>query len=339
MASSPDMSSTLLNLPPEVRNLIYKFAFQQPKPLKLRCPSQRRLRPSRPSKDDPRGFLDTCHLIRSEAITLFYSLNALVFRSSADALAFLSDVDIHPLIKSSLTHIAVDFGDSTDADAILKDHINLVDICVGSLPRLKAMETRFYARTLDACSSSHFRTLALAFDGLDADMNAPPSPRTPRSPRSPRSPRGSPRGSISSGSSSPISPPSSLCSSPCWDSEPEPEPDMSAIQAEVLEQYCFTPSAAIAFANSKLKFSVAASSESYPSVKHDKLICYNLRIGADGIANALGPAKEAVRDRISRVGMLPRQISELYDTAANGKFHQRVRSTIANCARIDVGVS
>ncbi|KIW87775.1 uncharacterized protein Z519_11749 [Cladophialophora bantiana CBS 173.52] len=353
MASSPvpDMSSMLLNLPPEVRNLIYKFAFEQPKPLRLRCPSQRRLRPSRPAKDDPRGFLDTCHLIRSEAITLFYSLNALIFRSSADALAFMSDPDIHPLIKSSLTHIAVDFGDSTDADAILKDHINLVDTCVGSLPCLKALETRFYARALDACSSSHFRTLALAFDGLDADMNAPPSPRTPRSPRSPRSPPGSrsprsprsppgsPRSSISSGCSSPTSTPSSLCSSPCWEPEPEPEPDMSAIQAEVLEQYCFTSSAAIAFANSKLKFSVAASSENYPGLKHDKLICYNLRIGADGIANALGPAKEAVKQRISRVGMLPRQLSEMYDTAADGGFHQRVRSTIANCARIDVGVS
>ncbi|KAI1618370.1 hypothetical protein EDD36DRAFT_29409 [Exophiala viscosa] len=337
--------SAFLNLPAEVRNLIYKFAFEQPEPLHLRCPSQRRLRASRPSEDDGRAFLDTCRLIRSEAITLYYSLNALVFRSTEHVLAFVADPDIHPLIKSSLTHIAVDFGDSIDADAILKDHISLVDSCVGSLPRLKALETRFYARTLDACSSSHFRTLALAFDGLDADMNAPPSPRPPRSPRR----RRSRRGSVSSdGSTSP----SSTCSSPCLDIVPEPELkpeplpqplpkpelDMSAVQAEVLEQYCFNPSAALAFNTSKLKFSVAASSYSYPPNKHDKLICYNLRISADGVRNALGPAKEAVEQRLSRVGV-PRRLSDLYDIAADGGFHQRVRATLASCSRIDVGVS
>jgi hypothetical protein len=125
----------------------------------------------------------------------------------------------------------------------------------------------------------------------------------------------------------------------CWEPESLPEPDMSAQQAEVLEQYCFTPSAAIAFASSKLKFSVAASSEHYPGVKHDKLICYNLRIGVDGVANALGPAKEAVRQRLSRVGRLSRPSNDLYDDAIDGGFHQRVRSTIASCARIDVGVS
>jgi hypothetical protein len=114
---------------------------------------------------------------------------------------------------------------------------------------------------------------------------------------------------------------------------------MTALRAEVLEQYCFTPSAAIAFANSKLKFSVAASSEHYPGAKHDKLICYNLRIGVDGVANALGPAKEAVKQRINRVGMLPRPVNDMYDDAIDGGFHQRVRSTIASCARIDVGVS
>ncbi|ETI26158.1 hypothetical protein G647_02935 [Cladophialophora carrionii CBS 160.54] len=339
MASTPlDVPPGLLDLPAEVRNLIYKFAFQQPKPMRLRCPSQRRLRPSRPSRDDARGLLDTCHLIRSEAITFYYSLNALVFRSEADALAFMSDPDIHPLIRPSLTHIAVDFGDTNDADAILKDHISLVDSCVGSLPRLRALETRFYARTLDACSSSHFRTLAMAFDSLDTDINTPPSPRSPRS-----SPRHFRQSSISSTSSSPASSPLSTCSSICWESKPEPEPlpvpDMSALRAEVLEQYCFTPSAAIAFAHSKLKFSVAASSEHYPGLKHDKLICYNLRIGVDGVANALGPAKEAVKQRISRVGMLPRPLSDMYDDAIDGGFHQRVRSTIASCARIDVGVS
>lgn len=283
-------------------------------------------------------------MIRSEAITLYYSLNALVFRSTDHVFTFLADPQIHPLIKDSLTHIAVDFGDSNNADPILKDHISLVDVCVGTLPRLRALETRFYARTLDTCACSHFHTLALAFDGLDADMNAPPSPRSPRTPRS--SPRHSPRNSISTGNSSPTGSPCS--SSPPWEcdapasepeAEPEPEPDTSAIQAEVLEQYCFTPSAAVAFASSKLKFSVAATSEDYPGVKHDKLICYNLRMSVDGIANALGPAKEAVKQRISRVGMLPRRLSEMYDTAADGGFHQRVRATIASCARIDVGVS
>ena len=114
---------------------------------------------------------------------------------------------------------------------------------------------------------------------------------------------------------------------------------MSAFQAEVLEQYCFTPSAAVAFAGSKLKFSVAASSEQYPGVKRDKLICYNLRMGVDGIANALGPAKDAVNQRISRIGLLPRPLSDMYDDAIDGGFHRRVRSTIASCARIDVGVS
>ncbi|KAK4936074.1 hypothetical protein LTR10_022976 [Elasticomyces elasticus] len=336
--------SAFLNLPAEIRNLIYKFALEQPEPLHLRCPSQRRLRPSRPSEDDARAFLDTCRLIRSEAITLYYSLNALVFRSTEHILAFVADPDIHPLIKSSLTHIAVDFGDSTDADAILKDHISLVDSCVGSLPRLKALETRFYARTLDACSSSHFRTLALAFDGLDADMNAPPPPRVPRSPRR----RRSRRGSVSSDGSTT---PSSTCSSPCpedvpapeliLESLPQPQPvrDMSEVQAEVLEQYCFNPSAALAFATSKLKFSVAASSYSYPPNKHDKLICYNLRISADGVRNALGPAKEAVEQRLSRVGTVSRRLSDLYDIAADGGFHQRVRATLASCSRIDVGVS
>jgi hypothetical protein len=119
------------------------------------------------------------------------------------------------------------------------------------------------------------------------------------------------------------------------------DPDMSIIQAEVLEQYCFTPSAAVAFANSKLKLSVCASSAHYPGVKHDKLICYNLKIGMDGIPNALGGAKDAVAQRVSRIGMLPRRLSEMYDTAADSGFHQRVRATLGNtsCARIDVGVS
>ena len=121
--------------------------------------------------------------------------------------------------------------------------------------------------------------------------------------------------------------------------QPEPEFDMSAIQAEVLEQYCFTPSAAVAFASSKLKFSVAASSHEYPGAKHDKLICYNLRIGADGVRSVLGDAKEAVEHRLMRVGMLPRRLSEMYDVAADSGFHQRVRATLASCARIDVGVS
>ncbi|KAK5419713.1 hypothetical protein LTR06_001182 [Exophiala xenobiotica] len=343
-------ASTLLNLPPEVRNLIYKFAFEQSEPLRLRCPSQRRLRPSRPSKDETRAFLDTCQLIRSEAITMYYSLNALVFRSTEHLLAFLADREIHPAIKSSLTHVAVDFGDSTDADSILKDQIALVDTCVGSLPRLKALETRFYARTLDSCSLSQFQTLALALDGLDAEMNATPSPRTPRSSRC-----GSRQSSISSSSSSscpsspmsePSSPASTTCPSPLMDQctylpdEPEEEElDMSAIQAEVLEQYCFTPSAAVAFATSKLKFSVAASSHDYSGTKHDKLICYNLRIGVDGIRNALGDAKDAVEQRLSRVGMVPRRLSEVYDVAVDSGFHQRVRATIASCSRIDVGVS
>jgi len=114
---------------------------------------------------------------------------------------------------------------------------------------------------------------------------------------------------------------------------------MSIVQAEVMEQYCFSPSAAIAFATSKLKFSVAASSAHYPGVKHDKLICYNLKMSVDGVRNALGGAKDAVTQRVSRVGMLPRQLSEMYDTAADGGFHQRVRATLATCTRIDVGVS
>lgn len=336
-----DMSITLLQLPAEVRNLIYKFAFEQPQPVKLRSPSQRRLRASRPAREDARALLDTCQLIRAEAITLYYSLNALAFRSCEHALAFIEDPQIHPMIKSSITHVAVDFGDSTDADSILKDHISLVDICLGSLPRLKALETRFYARTLDACSSSHFNTLALAFDGLDADMNAPPaSPRPPRTPRSPRSPRGSPRNSMCSRDASPVSM-SSACSSPPPEPVRELQPplDMSASQAAILEQYCFTSSAALAFAASKLKFSVAASSHSYPGSKHDKLICYNLRIGVDGIVNALGPAKEAVEQRIRRVGMLPRNMTDVYDTMMDGGFHQRVRATLASCTRIDVGVS
>ena len=113
---------------------------------------------------------------------------------------------------------------------------------------------------------------------------------------------------------------------------------MSAMQAEVLEQY-FHPSAAIAFTSSKLKFSVSASSEHYPGMKHDKLICYNLRIGVDGVANALGGAKEAVKQRIGRVGMLPRHLSEMVDDPVESGFRQRVLSTIASCARIDVGVS
>jgi hypothetical protein len=120
---------------------------------------------------------------------------------------------------------------------------------------------------------------------------------------------------------------------------PEPELDMSIIQAGILEQYCFTPSAAVAFATSKLKFSVAASSHEYPGAKHDKLICYNLRIGVDGIVNVLGPAKEAVEQRLSRVGVSPRRLSEMYDVSADGGFHRKVRATIASCSRIDVGVS
>ena len=326
-SAGSDVPSLLLTLPAEVRNLIYKFAFTQPNPMRLRSPTKRRLRPSRPAKDDARAFLDTCRLIRSEAITLYYSLNPLVFRSTEHVLSFISDPTIHPHIKLSITHIAVDFGDTTDADAILKDHIQLVDRCLGDLPRIKALETRFYARTLDSYSSAHFQTLALAFDGLDADMNAPPSPRSPRSPRS----------SISS--SSDLSECSSPASNYSWTSECAPEIDMSAVQAEVMEQYCFTPSAAVAFANSKLKFSVAASSSHYPGVKHDKLICYNLKMSMDGVRNALGGAKDAVHQRVRRVGMLPRQLSEMYDTAADGGFHKRVRATLGSCPRIDVGVA
>ncbi|EHY59607.1 hypothetical protein ABEF92_007997 [Exophiala dermatitidis] len=336
VSSSSSASPTFMDLPPEVRNLIYTFAFQSTEPMRLRNPSERRLRPARPPKDDARGLVDTCRLVRHESISLYYSVNALVFRSTQHVLAFISDPNIHPLIRSSVTHIAVDFGDSTNADIILKDHINLVDSCIGTtLPRLKALETRFYARTMDSCSSSHFHTLAMAFDGLDADMNARPSPRWPRSPRSSIAGDDSDLSSSSSSSSS--------CPSPCSElmdfDQPQPQPDLSTIQAEVLEQYCFTPSAAVAFAKSKLKFSVAATSHDYPGHKHDKLICYNLRIGVDGLANALGPAEDAVKQRVSRVGIPPRNLSDMYDTTADSGFHQRVRATMASCSRIDVGVS
>ena len=327
--SQLDAPCVLLTLPPEVRNLIYKFAFSRNEPLRLRSPSQRRLRPSRPAKDDARGFLDTCGTIRSEAISLYYSLNPLVFRKTDDVLSFIADTAIHPHIKLSIQHLAVDFGDVRDADAVLKDHINFVDSCLGYLPRLKALETRFYARQKDAYSLAHFKTLAMAFDSLDVEMNAPPSPPSPRSPRS----------SISSADdlSDSSLPPSPIFETSPW--KPSPEPDISAIQAEVLELHCFTPSAAVAFAASKLKFSVALSMAAYPGGKHDKLRCYNLKMSLDGVPNALGGASDAVKQRLKSVGALPRAFSDLYDTAADSGFHQKVRATIATCARIDVGVS
>ncbi|RVX69228.1 hypothetical protein B0A52_07204 [Exophiala mesophila] len=325
-SSSP---SLLLSLPPEVRNLIYKFAFTQAEPMKLRSPSQKRLRPSRPAKDDARGFLDTCRFVRSEAISLYYSLNPLVFRQAKDVLSFIADTQIHPHIKSSIQHLAIDFRDVRDADTVLKEHISFVDGCLGHLPRLKAIETRFYARQKDACSLAHFRTVAMAFDSLDVEMNAPPSPPSPRSPRS----------SICSAddlSDSSI-PPSPIFETTPW--KPSPQPDFSALQAETLELHCFDPSAASAFAHAKLKFSVALSVAAYPGAKHDKLRCYNLKMSSDGVPNALGGAKDAVNQRLKSVGALPRAFSELYDTAADGGFHQKVRATIATCGRIDVGVS
>jgi len=175
MTSTESYRCPLLLLPPEVRNLIYRYAFQLSRPLRLRSPSRRRLQPSRLRSDDPRGFLDTCRLVRSEAITLYYGLNPLLFRSTEHALQFVNDRSIDPAIAQAISHIAVDVGDTVDADSILTDHVNLVDTCVGSLPCLRALETRFYALNPESSCSFHFWKLAVAIDDLYTD-ESPESP-------------------------------------------------------------------------------------------------------------------------------------------------------------------
>ncbi|RMZ91455.1 hypothetical protein DV736_g1287, partial [Chaetothyriales sp. CBS 134916] len=135
----------LLSLPTEVREAILRYAFGDISHVRLRSPSRRRLRPSRVAKYDAQGILSTCHLLREEAIPIFYFQTTLIFHCSGDAKEYLLDADIDPFIKASITHLAMDDGDSQCMASLLQKHVWLVgnafDICTS----LGALEFRIYS--------------------------------------------------------------------------------------------------------------------------------------------------------------------------------------------------
>ncbi|RMZ83500.1 hypothetical protein DV737_g1569, partial [Chaetothyriales sp. CBS 132003] len=158
----------LLSLPTEVREVVLRYAFGDISHVRLRSPSRRRLRPSRVAKHDPQGILSTCHIIREEAIPIFYAQTTLIFHCSGDAKEYLLDANIDPFIKANITHIAMDDGDSQCMARLLQNHMWLVgnafDICTS----LGALEFRIYSCHNRSLSSSPERDLVAGWRALAA---------------------------------------------------------------------------------------------------------------------------------------------------------------------------
>ncbi|KAK4890599.1 hypothetical protein LTR27_010761 [Elasticomyces elasticus] len=82
--------SLFSSLMPQTRNLIYKFALQQPDPITVRWyeneDDQRNSVTSTSMNKYPTALTETCKLIRKECGTLFYATNRFQFDSKSDSL-------------------------------------------------------------------------------------------------------------------------------------------------------------------------------------------------------------------------------------------------------------
>ncbi|RMZ79490.1 hypothetical protein DV738_g3396, partial [Chaetothyriales sp. CBS 135597] len=135
----------LLSLPTEVREVILHYAFGGISYVRLQSPSRRRLRPSRVAKHDPQGVLSTCHVLREEAIPIFYSQTTLIFHCSGDAREYLLDTRVDPFVKAYISHLAMDDGDSPCMESLLQTHMWLVGNAFKICPSLGALEFRVAA--------------------------------------------------------------------------------------------------------------------------------------------------------------------------------------------------
>jgi hypothetical protein len=142
--------SPFLSLPPEIRTIIFHHLFENRRLAHLRSPSHRRLRAARTDKEDTSGVLQTCRLLRQEAIPPFYSRSTLVFRHSTDVLEFLKDSGLSGSIRENVAHIAVDDGDVKDVKSVRESQKVTILQTFAHLPRLKMLEFRVYARTDNA---------------------------------------------------------------------------------------------------------------------------------------------------------------------------------------------
>ncbi|KPI44813.1 uncharacterized protein AB675_2528 [Cyphellophora attinorum] len=140
-------TSRLLSLPPELRGTILSHLFDQQKIYHQRTPSHRRLRCSQADKDDTRGILQVCRLLRIEATPVFYRKNVLVFRTSDDVVEYILDSGIIPCIKANITKLAIDLGDIKCSEHVKTSHLKAIAYATSNLPRLEWLETRIYART------------------------------------------------------------------------------------------------------------------------------------------------------------------------------------------------
>jgi hypothetical protein len=142
--------SPFLSLPPEIRTIIFHHLFEHGRLVHLRSPSHRRLRAARTDKGDTSGVLQTCGLLRQEAIPSFYSRSTLVFRRSTDVLEFLKDSSLSGSVQENVSHIAVDDGDVKDVKCVRESQKVTILQAFAYLPRLKMLEFRVYARTDNA---------------------------------------------------------------------------------------------------------------------------------------------------------------------------------------------
>lgn len=169
----------LLDLPPEIRDLILVHLFDTPRLVYLKCPSRCRLRQSRVDKDDPSGALYTCRLLRQEAIPPFLAVNTLRFRHSADILDFLADTKIDARLRQNITRVAVDDGDIMDLQAITWAQVNAIAEAFTNMPRLRCLEFRGWARTDNAHYLSNLNKLSDLWSLMKQARTAEPGSDTP----------------------------------------------------------------------------------------------------------------------------------------------------------------
>ena len=147
----------LLALPAEIRDIIYHHLFDQhPKIYHQRTPSRKRLRCSKVNRNETKGVLQTCRLIRQETIPLFYRKHAsLVFHSSPEMMEYINDKDIHPSIKLDITRVAIDIGDADACKYLRERDVDHLAEAFTLLPCLETVEAQVYARTCNDAANKN----------------------------------------------------------------------------------------------------------------------------------------------------------------------------------------
>jgi len=157
-----------------VREIIYIQLFSAAPQLKLLSPVRKRLRSSRPAPDETRGLLDTCRLLRNEALPVYYSLSCVCFRSSDHLITFVKDPRLDTCITTSIKRLALDFGDTAVAPAVETGFRDVLASVV-KLPKLQTFEMRFYALMTHSRQHSEFLRLTDVFGNLTAASGQCPS--------------------------------------------------------------------------------------------------------------------------------------------------------------------